>query len=74
MSGYALAVVPFPKRSDWEPWLTKQQVAQRLGLTPRSINNRMNDGMPHVHVGGRPRFKWSEVEAWLQDNKNEDSS
>jgi hypothetical protein len=43
-----------------EPILTKKQVAERLGISPRTVNNL---NLPHATVGGQNRYYWSEVSA-----------
>lgn len=65
MSG---TVVPFPRRqSAFEPLLTKKQLALHLGFSPRWIELRMRDGLPSLMVGGRRRYRVSEVTAWLNE-------
>jgi len=48
-----------------EPWLNKRQLADHLGVSPRSIERRMNDGMPFARFGRCPRFRRSTAERWL---------
>lgn len=48
-----------------EPWITKQQLADDLGCSPRLINYRMNEGMPYRKMFGRCRYQRSAVESWL---------
>jgi phage terminase Nu1 subunit (DNA packaging protein) len=61
-----MEVIPFPKRSDWEPWLTKKQLSAILGFCTRWIEYRVSDGMPVHKIGGRCMFRLSEVEEWLK--------
>jgi excisionase family DNA binding protein len=54
-----------------EPLLTARQVADVLGLSPATILDRFQRGeLPGFRVGGRVgdpvRFRWSELEAWLE--------
>jgi hypothetical protein len=60
-------VIPFPKRSDWEPWLTKRQLSCVLGFGTRWIEYRVSEGMPSTRIGGRCMFRLSEVEKWLEN-------
>lgn len=56
---------PFPRRTDWEPELTKRQLAQRLGFSTRWVELRMRDGMPSRIQGNQRRFLLSDCETWL---------
>jgi hypothetical protein len=58
-------VIPFPRRTDWEPELSKRQVAQRFGFSTRWVELRVREGMPSCMRGNRRRFLLSECEAWL---------
>jgi excisionase family DNA binding protein len=49
-----------------EPWITKQELAERLGMSQRWIEKQIHKGMPSQRLGNRPRFKASAVEAWLR--------
>lgn len=56
-----------------EEYLTINEVAARLKLSPKTIKNKMASGIfrKGVHYfsprGLRPRFKWSAVQAWLEE-------
>ena len=50
----------------WDPWLTKQQVAEALQFHPRSIERWMREGLPCRYFGSRPRFRMSQIEAWFE--------
>lgn len=56
-----------------EPWLTREQVAERLQLTPNQIyqltRRRCRNPLPCYKAGIYQRFRWSEVEAWMIQNK-----
>ena len=53
-----------------EPFITKELVAQRLCVTPETVRRWASDGrLPSHHFGRRLRFKWSEVEAALMNQK-----
>lgn len=58
-------VIPFPRRTDWEPELSKRQVAQWFGFSTRWVELRMREGMPSRMRGHQRRFLLSECEAWL---------
>jgi hypothetical protein len=49
-----------------ERWVTKQQVAEHLHVTPRWIELQQRDGFPHLRMGGLVRYRISEVETWLR--------
>jgi hypothetical protein len=51
-----------------EPWLTKAAAAEFWGCSERSIELAMERGMPHARIFGRPKFRPSEVEPWLEEN------
>jgi excisionase family DNA binding protein len=48
-----------------EPWMTKQQLANHLGMSIRWVEMRVRDGMPMMRFGSRPRFRASQVEDWI---------
>jgi hypothetical protein len=58
-------VIPFPRRTDWEPELSKRQVAQWFGFSTRWVELRVREGMPSRMRGNQRRFVLSECEAWL---------
>lgn len=63
-------VIPFPRRTDWEPELTKRQLSERLGFSTRWVELRVREGMPCSSIkGNQRRFLLSEVEAWLADRR-----
>lgn len=51
--------------------LTKQQLAQHLGRSPRWIEMRVNDGMPSENLDrhGRRLFNLHAVEDWLNSGQ-----
>jgi excisionase family DNA binding protein len=60
-------VIRFPsERRDSEPWLRKAELARELQCSGKTIERRMREGMPFMPVGRHPRFRLSEVEAWLR--------
>ena len=53
-----------------EAFITKETVAERLGVTPETVRRWASDGrLPSHHFGRRLRFKWSEVESALMKLK-----
>lgn len=49
--------------------LTKMQVAQFLGVTPRTVENFQKRGLPFFRLGARRnRFDLAAVRAWLDRN------
>lgn len=63
MSGH---VIKFPQRG-WEPWVTKQQLANHLGYTTRWVEYRITEGLPFEQFCSRKRFRITEVEQWLRE-------
>jgi hypothetical protein len=51
-----------------EPWLTKRDAATFWGCSQRSIEYAMEKGMPHAIIFGRPKFRPSECEPWLEEH------
>lgn len=55
-----------------EEYLTIEQLAARLSVKPKTIRNKMANGIfrkgEHFYSpqGLGPRFKWSAVKAWLE--------
>jgi hypothetical protein len=66
-------VIPFPRRTDWEPELSKRQVAQWFGFSTRWVELRVREGMPSCMRGNRRRFLLSECEAWLAQPSEADA-
>ena len=56
-----------------EAYLTVNELAARLKVSPKTIRNKMASGIfrKSVHYfrprGLRPRFKWSAVQGWLEE-------
>jgi hypothetical protein len=50
-----MSVVPLAAPQASEPWLSKAQLADRLGYSARWVNLRMREGMPHHKMDGRTR-------------------
>ncbi len=60
-------IIPYPRRTDWEPEVSKRQLADRLGYTTRWVELRVREGMPSRMVGAQRRFRASDVEHWLKE-------
>ena len=57
----------------FEPILTKEQVAQRLQIKASTVyelaRRRSVRPMPVLKVGKYLRFRWSEIEQWLNEGR-----
>ncbi|MBI1178478.1 hypothetical protein GC207_13675 [bacterium] len=52
-----------------EKFITKRDVARRLGKTVRTVDHWMRRGLvPYYKIGRTVSFKWSEVERNLVEN------
>ena len=54
--------------SDPDPIYSKEQAADRLGVSTRAIDNYMRlkkNPLPFSRAGNRPRFRESEIQRWL---------
>lgn len=49
------------------PLLLKAELATRLRVTPRTIENRTREGMPSIRVGSAVRYDYDQVLAWLKE-------
>jgi excisionase family DNA binding protein len=57
---------PIRELPDTERFLTKKDVAKRLGIRPRTVSVWVQQGrLPVYRVGRYLRFKWNEVEEHL---------
>lgn len=54
-------------RNGTEPWLSKGNLARALGFSTRWVEYRVAEGMPCARMGGRLRFRRSQVEEWLAE-------
>jgi hypothetical protein len=62
-----VSILPLVDSSTPEPWVTKRQLADHLGVTPRWIELQQHLGLPHLRMGGINRYRISEVETWLHE-------
>jgi excisionase family DNA binding protein len=50
-----------------EQLLTAEQVAERLSVPTSWVRSNTRTGaIPHVPLGKYKRYRWSDVEAWLE--------
>jgi excisionase family DNA binding protein len=55
-----------------ERFLTSRELADQLGFTTSTIQNWYEAGkLPGLKLGGRLRFRLSEVEAWLERQRKD---
>lgn len=53
-------------RASDERYLSKRDVAERLGFSVRSVERMIAErGLPSKLIGGQRRLLWSEVVAWV---------
>lgn len=52
-----------------ERWFTTQEIADHFGFSTKWVLRRVKEGMPHARIGARLRFKVSQAEPWLMDQK-----
>jgi len=52
-----------------ETWLTPRQVADRLSVSPRTVERWIaHDGLPAFQLGGRTtRIALADLDAWIRD-------
>lgn len=52
-------------------YLTRDQLAEELRVTPRTIIRWQStaDGLPHVQIGGRVLYRVASVKAWLESKE-----
>jgi hypothetical protein len=51
-----------------ERWLTDAQLVEHFNgaFKERWLRYRRAEGMPYARIAGKPRYKLSEVEPWLE--------
>jgi excisionase family DNA binding protein len=50
--------------------LTAREVGELLGFAPGTVVDWFEAGkLPGFRIGGRLRFRWSEVEAWIEEQR-----
>lgn len=51
-------------------FLTAEDVARFFHVAPRTVYNwTVNKKIPYYKIGGAIRFKWSDLEGWVQKGK-----
>ena len=60
-------IIPFARPvAAREPWLSKRQAAEHLGVTTRSIERWQRErGLPAHRAGTLCRYKASELDKWI---------
>ena len=51
------------------PMMSLQEVAEYLQVSPDTVKNLMERGLPGIRVGRQFRFRREEVEQWLEENR-----
>ncbi|MCP5525161.1 MAG: helix-turn-helix domain-containing protein [Verrucomicrobiales bacterium] len=55
-----------PEGQEFEPFLDRQEVARRFQIGSRDLAEWLKNGvLPHFRIGGKIRFRWSEIEDHL---------
>lgn len=50
--------------------LTADELASRLGVQPSWVNKAARaNHIPHVRIGRYRRFRWPDIEAWLEEQR-----
>lgn len=62
-------VVRFRPRAGNEAWVTKQQLADHLQVSVKTIERWIAEGMPCLRRKRFLRFRLSACEAWLEDKR-----
>jgi len=64
------AIHPSSREAPTTRLLTADEVASRLGVLPSWVNKAARaNRIPHICVGRYRRFRWPEIEAWLEDQR-----
>ena len=53
-------------------WLTKEEVAERFGVTTRTIDNwKVKNGLPYFQVGNGPcKFYPDQIDEWVEKQQH----
>jgi len=57
-----------------EPLRTTRWVAEYIGCTSRSVIHYRTKGLPFFYIGKLVRYRQSEVDAWLEEQRNKQSA
>jgi excisionase family DNA binding protein len=61
-----------PERNEPEPLWTVEDVAEFLGLHPKTVRRKAGAGeIPCMKLAGAFRFRRGEIEAWVEDRRVE---
>ena len=60
-------VIVLPAAARFEPWVSKEQVANYLGRSKRWVELMAHEGLPSRMIGGRRAYRLSEVDAWIAE-------
>jgi hypothetical protein len=55
-------------RPIFDNWITKQQLAEHLGMSTGFINKYMKLGLPCRHFGRAVRYRLGDVVMWIERN------
>lgn len=75
-----MTVIEFPRKfngagEQWDPWLSKVQVAQLLKRTERWVELMHHEGIPsRVARGGRREYPHDGVLRWFEDRQGSRTS
>jgi hypothetical protein len=60
-------IIELPRRTSYEPWLTKTQLARTLGYSRRWIELQVAAGAPSKKLpNGHRRLRLAEFTEWLE--------
>lgn len=62
-------IIPLPERRQPERLVTLTELIELFGFSERFWRYRLAEGMPVHRWGARLRFKPSEVERWLEEER-----
>ena len=61
-------IIELPRRTSYEPWLSKTQLAHTLGYSRRWVELKVAEGAPSIKLqNGHRRFRLSEFMEWLEE-------
>jgi len=57
-------------KKDFEPLMDVKDIVEVFGLSKQSIYQAIDkEGFPSYKIGGRRKFRASEIEKWLKERK-----
>ncbi len=66
----SIATLPARLSKPEKSLLNRKEIAERLGVSVRTVGNLISDGLPTVPLGKkRVQFNYDEVLLWLKDKK-----